>query len=397
MTPPRTILAYAPGPWGWPDFGGSPRYHLWTLAGMGWPVLYVEPPLKWRWKRGLWSAPDRPFHVLSPARVPPFSARHAPVNALGEKWRVYTSARLAGEARAALATLGLAPTVYWFGAPWHGALAADAPDGLTRVNFVYDELVESPAMDAPHRSRLARWESELRDQCGLVVCSSLPQVERRRDLGHPRVELLENAVRDDFLADSPATPRDPAFAEAVARIRAMPHPRVAYGGVADHRLDPAVFSEVLTMGEVGSLLFLGKRDPSLDGNLGGRCDQSGKAVFLGQIPYGWYPALYAECDALLIAHRRTPFTEAMYPEKLNEYLASGKPIVSVDLPEVRRVRAEAGWPEAIRVAGNPAEFAAALRTALRPEPAELPAERRRLAAKRTWSQMGERLAGLLDR
>ena len=40
-------------------------------------------------------------------------------------------------------------------------------------------------------------------------------------------------------------------------------------------------------------------------------------------------------DVSLLAHRRTPLTEAMSPLKVYEYLAAGLPVVSIDLPPVR--------------------------------------------------------------
>ena len=42
-------------------------------------------------------------------------------------------------------------------------------------------------------------------------------------------------------------------------------------------------------------------------------------------------------DVCLVAHRRTPLTEAMSPLKLYEYLAAGMPVLSVDLPPVRDI------------------------------------------------------------
>ncbi|MFD1715634.1 glycosyltransferase family 1 protein [Amnibacterium flavum] len=42
-------------------------------------------------------------------------------------------------------------------------------------------------------------------------------------------------------------------------------------------------------------------------------------------------------DLCLVSHRRTALTEAMSPLKIYEYLAGGKPVLSIDLPPVRGI------------------------------------------------------------
>ncbi|CAN5471900.1 hypothetical protein BH09SUM1_BH09SUM1_32670 [soil metagenome] len=374
-----TIVAFAPGVWGWPHFAGSPRYHLWTLAGMGWRVLYVEPPVKLRVKPETWKAPDREFHVLKPALIPPFAMRFAR-GVPGAAWRRLVSMKLAGAAMAEVRRLDFAPDIFWFGAPWHGDLPLFLPKAPLRVSHTYDELSESPTLSARQSEMLWRWEQTLHRECAIVLCSSLPQKQRREGLAAETV-LLENAVRDDFL--EPPKPSDHA---TLAKLRALPHPRYVYGGVADLRLDPRLFAELLNRIREGSLVFLGAKTGTLDSNFAA-ISLSPRTHFLGAIPYDLFPALYAESDVLLIGHLRNAFTDAMYPEKLNEYLASGKPVVSIDLPEVARVASTAPTG-AIRVVATATEFANAAIAAAAEADSVLQEERRAIARQRTWSVMG---------
>ena len=46
-------------------------------------------------------------------------------------------------------------------------------------------------------------------------------------------------------------------------------------------------------------------------------------------------ATLRNAELALVAHRRTPLTEAMSPLKVYEYLAAGSPVISIDLPPVR--------------------------------------------------------------
>lgn len=381
------ILAFSPGLWNWTEFTGSPRYHLWTLAGLGWRVLFVEPPKKFAARSTVRSADDRSFHVLSPAMVPPFAIRHIPGARSGALWRATVARRLAAEGLAACRRLSLTPDHYWFGAPWHSAVAAHLPPGPRKLFHVYDELSKTPAFNPMQQQLLAAWEDELCTCSDLVLCSSLPQQQARARHG-TKVRLLENAVRDDFLR-RPVPECPTAERRILEALREKPRPRVVYTGVADHRLDPKLFEEILKIDEVASLNFLGIATEEFRQAF--HPSRPDAVTFFDSIGYSAIPALLQDGDVAVIAHHRTAFTDAMFPEKLNEYLSSGKPIVSIDLPEVCRVAAEARLSGAIYTASNAGEFAQAVRRALEENTPELEEERRRLAAGRTWSRMGERL------
>lgn len=382
-----TILAFSPGLWNWTEFTGSPRYHLWTLAGLGWKVVFVEPPKKFTLGSTLRSAPDRPFHVLSPAAVPPFAVRHIPGPQVGSLWRSLVARRLAQQGIAACRRLSLSPDHYWFGAPWHSAIARYLPHGPRRLFHVYDELTKTPAFSPMQQQLLSAWEEEMCACSDLVLCSSQPQQNARTHHGE-KVRLLENAVRDDFL-QLPALECPGPERSILDALRQKTRPRVVYTGVADHRLDPALFEAILRIDRVGSLSFLGIATD--DFRRAFHPSRPDAVSFFGSIGYSAIPALLAEADLAVIAHRRTPFTDAMFPEKLNEYLSSGKPVVSVDMSEVCRVAAESRLSGAVYTASNGEEFATAVHRALEENSPELEAERRRLAGERTWSRMGGKL------
>jgi glycosyltransferase involved in cell wall biosynthesis len=69
-------------------------------------------------------------------------------------------------------------------------------------------------------------------------------------------------------------------------------------------------------------------------------------------------AVLRATEIALLAHRRTPLTEAMSPLKLYEYLAAGAPVLAVDLPPVR------GVGPRVLLTENVADFARATDAAL---------------------------------
>ncbi|MEQ8819764.1 MAG: glycosyltransferase [Sumerlaeia bacterium] len=385
------ILAFAAGTWRWPEVYGSTRYHLWNLAGRGWPVVYVEPPVRFHALGSTWTAPDRPFQVVTPARVTPFGVRMVKSRGLGENLRGLAGRELAKRGLRAANSLKWKPQVYWFGAPWHMAILEHLPKDVVSVCHVYDELAVSPAFNELQKSLLWAWERELLRSCAVAFCSSQPQFDRREDIS-PRPFLLENCVPDYYLYEpSRPYPIDPQTKNYLDRIKAIPGPRFVYGGVVDHRLDPDILRALIEYLPVGDLVFLGKKDPSFDAVFDREVAQNPRVHFLGDVPHHCYPALYREADVLLIPHKRNDFTNAMYPEKLNEYLASGRPIVSTNISEVARTVRESVYEGAIRTADSPMEFLSAVSVAMADKHALLEEKRVLMAREHTWSKGVDRI------
>ncbi|HEY5492900.1 MAG TPA: glycosyltransferase family 4 protein [Gemmatimonadaceae bacterium] len=61
---------------------------------------------------------------------------------------------------------------------------------------------------------------------------------------------------------------------------------------------------------------------------------------VGVVPYDNYPRLLQGADALVVPHPRGEFSEAAFPTKLGEYLASGTPTVATRVGEIDRFVAD---------------------------------------------------------
>lgn len=206
--------------------------------------------------------------------------------------------------------------------------------------------------------------------------------------------LLQNAVNPDFL-NPDNLPLTESGAAQREKIRELPRPRVLYGGVADLRLDPACFQEIIRgLGE-GSLIIAGHVDKSLDTVLSTVLASHPRILASGPVVYTDFPHLFREADCLLLAHRRNDFTNSMYPEKMNEYLASGVPIASIALPEVVRLANESGRPEIIRTADSPEGLAAAVLAAIDDKDPAARAARTKAARLHTWDVEADKLEAAL--
>jgi glycosyltransferase involved in cell wall biosynthesis len=394
---PASILAYAPGTWRWPSIPGSTRYYLWSLAERGWPVVYVEPPQKWAWKTSIWRAEDRPFTVATLPYVPPFGVRGIPFESSGEWLRWVTCTRMKSATHALCKSEKFTPQILWLGAPWQSRLIPTGTQKPLVVHHNYDELALSPFLKPFQQNLLHSWETELITQSDVVLCSSHAQAAKRRSL-NSNTHVLENAVKDDFLQVSSEEP--PMMPERtrvlVEEMRKLPRPLLVYGGVVDHRLNAAWFMAVQKAFTSGTLVFLGNLDATASIEMVKLLKESPNVWGGKRMAHDDYPWLYGEADVLLFAHEQTPFTEGMFPDKMGEYLASGKPIVSIRTAELERLAGESR-KNVIRLAGTQEEFLAQIQHALKEQEPIYPALRRGLAAKRTWNTQTTRLERILER
>ncbi|MDB5894740.1 MAG: glycosyltransferase [Rhodoferax sp.] len=115
--------------------------------------------------------------------------------------------------------------------------------------------------------------------------------------------------------------------------------------------------------------------------------------FTGEVPYRELPHYLYAFDACLLPFQVSALTLATNPVKVYEYLAAGKPVVCVDLPEV------AQFGDLVYKAADTEGFLAQVGYALAEERTEaIVAARRGFAAEQTWkhraAQVGEALRQL---
>jgi hypothetical protein len=103
---------------------------------------------------------------------------------------------------------------------------------------------------------------------------------------------------------------------------------------------------------------------------------------IGERPYAELPRWMANWNSCIIPFKRTPLTEATNPVKVYEMLAAGKPVVAVDLPELRPI-ARSGL---IEIAENAQAFAAKIDRLLDAESQEIRVRRQTFARQNTWAE-----------
>lgn len=153
----------------------------------------------------------------------------------------------------------------------------------------------------------------------LVVTSS----QWLRDLAvvhNPNVVLIRNAAEADFFAATPAT----VFADPEGR-RVIGY----YGAIAEW-MDLDLLEKLAKRFADCLLLLVGADECGARQRLGALPN----VHFTGEVKYAELPYYLHGMDVCLLPFRVTPLTLATNPVKLYEYLAAGKPVVAIELPEM---------------------------------------------------------------
>jgi UDP-galactopyranose mutase len=168
----------------------------------------------------------------------------------------------------------------------------------------------------------------------------------------------------------------------------VPHPRIGFSGVVDHRLDRELLDAVAASRPDLQLVLLGpvvKIDPA-------SLPRRPNIHWLGRKPYAELPSYIAGWEVAMIPFVRDDTTRFVSPTKALEYLAAGRPVVSTSIGDVVRSYGDANL---VRIADEPLAFAAAIDAAIAErgtaaEAAHRDARDRMLARTswdRTWSRM----------
>ncbi len=109
-------------------------------------------------------------------------------------------------------------------------------------------------------------------------------------------------------------------------------------------------------------------------------------TFTGEVPYSKLPYYLYSFDVCFLPFKIVPLTMATNPVKVYEYLSSGKPVVTVDVPEMDQ------FDGLVYVAAEKEHFLKSIDKILaQPEPEDLLQRRRVFAAGQTWKHRTEAL------
>ena len=240
---------------------------------------------------------------------------------------------------------------------------------VPNARVVYD-CMDHHAGFSDNASAILEAERRLLAESDLVVVTSAWLEEEVKPQARATA-LVRNAGEFGFFRHAPAeTFRDPQGRRVLGY----------YGAIAEW-FDPELVRAVATAYPDALVVLVGS-DTSRAGEA---LADLANVRMIGEVPYAELPYWLHGFDVCLLPFKVVPLTMATNPVKVYEYLAAGKPVVSVDLPEMAQFDALA------RTARDHKGFVSAVGDALAERDDGIVARRKAFAAGQTWAHRAEAL------
>lgn len=369
----------------WDDMVETPQYLMTRLAKHN-RVLFVEGPFsvartlkspgliashvrKWRSgprkvADGLWVAEPPP---ILPKRT---NARINRINAvLLRRW-------LAGQAK----KLGFDRPIYWNFQPRFPTIGRglNAPVSLF---YCVDDFAAAP-YDWNNQDEVRALEEVVCRESDLVICTGRNLVEKRKQF-NPRTYFISEAA-DIALFSQAAQPETVPAPE----MAALPGKIIGYTGLINWRIDLPLMIYLATRHPEWSFAFIGPLKE--DGDMSSFTSLPNVHLF-GRKTVPELPAYLKAMDVCLLPYVLNEYTHHVFPLKLYEYTAAGKPIVSTDMYEMRAYQGDD-----LAIGRTHEEFEAAIITALDTETPERARARSKRTATHTWEHRIEDISSLIE-
>ncbi len=331
------------------------RKHHWArkFAARGNRVLYVEQQMHWlgwlvdfrrqfrrvwRWLSGPRQVSERLWVFTLPV-VLPFFQMFALINALNNRL-------LAPVLRWALRRIGFKDIVLWAYTPHAAGLV-----GRLGEQFMVYECVDefSAARGLVRGETIVALERQLLRVADRVIVTH-PSLLRSKTVRDRLPVLVPNGADINHFARAGAPGTQPA-----AAVAALPRPVVGFHGWIQYWIDFDLIAHSARKHPEWSFALIGPVEPLA------RVDKVRGLTnvhFLGKQPYERMPEFLAGFDVCINPFVLGELADAVSPIKLYEYLASGKPVVSVDMPAARE------FSDLITLVRTPEQFVRALEDVL---------------------------------
>ncbi len=210
----------------------------------------------------------------------------------------------------------------------------------------------------------------------LLISNSTVMLEEFRGW-QPIAKHVPNAVNSDDFADAVVEPD---------WLRELPRPRITYVGNLALRLRPDILQAVIREFPQSTVILAGEPTEPLR-RLLGTCRN---VHFPGRVAPTEVPGLLCHSDVLLMPHQVGAFTDSMDPQKLYEFLASGRPVVATAVAGAR------DHADLLSLVDSPMEAVRAVRVALEEKDPSLAKRRRERVRGETWTRRKDQVFAALE-
>jgi len=265
--------------------------------------------------------------------------------------------------RRAIRKLGFKEPIAWFHVPHPGSLAKNLGEKLT-VFYCIDDYSKLPDVDGV---AVGMMDNKLTAAADIVFTCNESLLQARRPL-NANIHLSPHGVDTELFAQAslPET-------QMPEELKLCPRPIVGSWGLVDQRVDLAILDYIARQRPNWTILLIGHVGVDVS-----ELRRLPNVIFAGVKPYADLPKWAKAIDVCVLPYTQTSLNLQSSPLKLREYLASGKPIVAVPLPEAMLLG------NAVQTAVDGPGFVQAIERALVSDTPELVSIRREAVSANTW-------------
>ncbi len=246
------------------------------------------------------------------------------------------------------------------------------------IYHVSDRFEECPY--TRNRDKLHERESVMTNNSDLIICVSKKLYESKKKV-RSGVYYLPHGVDFELFRNAAEN------GESFEGLLNVPHPIAGYFGTLTVENDTEILKHCAAKLRHVSIVLAGQ----ITGGDYGELTKMSNVILLGRVPYEEIPALCASFDVCLLTWKMSEWVTYCNPLKLFEYMASGKPIVSVPIDEVVEK-----YADIVSLAGSKEEYCDAIVWELNNDTAERQRRRIETAREHSWDNHIEQLSQIIS-
>mgnify|MGYP001230995068 CR=1 FL=1 len=309
----------------WESISRTTRHNVLQRLARHFRVVWVEPPVYWREYRAgaaLQAHSRRPFDPAPGLHVLPTDLMSARIFRPAALARALERRRLR-RAAALLREHGCRRIVLYIWRP-EFASAVDLIPADAVLYHIDDEYTFSK-VDRP----VPPAEAALIRRADRVIVHSQTLLEKKGGI-NPNTHLIPNGV--DFHAFSTPAPEP-------AALRDVPRPRIGYVGVIKQQLNLTLLLDLARRQPEWSFVFVGPVGAIGDQAVAlSALQKLPNCHFIDRQPPEALPGFVQHMDVCTLPYVVDGYTRYIYPLKLHEYLAAGRPVVAAPIPALEQFR-----------------------------------------------------------
>lgn len=280
---------------------------------------------------------------------------------------------------------GRSKVITWIFHPYQRDMIGILDEDLS-IYECYDEY--GALIPPPEKERINNLEKDIINKVDIILTTAKKLFDKII-VQKPDTFLVQNGVDFDLFSGS-----NNETAPEPEDLKDIPHPRIGYAGAINDLLDFGLVNKIATQRPEWSFVFIGPNNgsPAFKISRGLAEAESIKNIhFPGNKPYSVVPQYLKYFDVCIMPYLVNECTVALYPLKLNEYLAAGRPVVCTDFVEDLKEFNEVVW-----ITNDIVEFELALTKSIQAAPERIN-RGIEIARSNSWKARASTIISIIDK